>query len=542
MSDSGALSTPARAAQIDRLERETFDLLVIGGGITGAGLARDAALRGLSVALLEANDFSSGTSSRSSKLIHGGLRYLERGEINLVRKTVSERKEIHRLAPHLTEPRWMVLPLKGRATLYSLRLAVTAYERLGGVAAKDLQQTWSGETLERNEPLIDRDVFRFALAYREYLTDDARLVLANMRSAAGAGATAINHTPVTGFIREGGKAVGAQARCASTGREFAVRARVIVNAAGPWVEALQHLEDDHAKPFLHLSKGVHICLPASVLPISNLLVLDTRDGRRIFALRREDVVYIGTTDRTYERGAQHWPEIEREEVEYLLEPIPRHFTLGPIGPEQVISAWSGLRPLLADPTKKNPSELSRRDELLTGPLGVLSVAGGKLTGYRGMARRVLATVGKLLERSLPELALDEEPLLPGGDIPEGLELSDYAATLATERSIDAALAARLARLYGTEAHAVLDLDATPLYPGARAVQGEVRWAIEREGAVTLEDLYYRRTRLPLFDVEPRKALAPLAMAMAAVMGWDADQTAREVSGVEAQFERDLTFV
>ncbi|MCA9700158.1 MAG: glycerol-3-phosphate dehydrogenase/oxidase, partial [Myxococcales bacterium] len=364
------------------------DLIVIGGGITGAGIAHNASERGLKVALIEAADFASGTSSRSSKLIHGGLRYLERGEINLVRKTALERKEIYKLAPHLCEPRWMVMPMSGRTMLYSLRLGVTTYERLGAVEAKDGHRAWSGSTLAEEEPALDRKRFPHALAYREYLTDDARLVLGNMRSAVGAGVAVLNHAPVTGFVREGETAVGAEAKCAISGREFAVRARLIINAAGPWVEALQRREDEQAKPFLHLSKGVHVCLPASVLPISNLLVLDTQDNRRIFALRREDVVYLGTTDDTYERGPQHWPEIERREVEYLLEPIPRHFTLDPIAPEQVISAWAGLRPLLADPTKKNPSELSRRDELLTGPLGVLSVAGGKLTGYRGMARRV----------------------------------------------------------------------------------------------------------------------------------------------------------
>jgi glycerol-3-phosphate dehydrogenase len=537
------ISTFSRASTIDRLGSETFDLIVIGGGITGAGLARDAALRGLSVALVDAADFAAGTSSRSSKLIHGGLRYLERGEINLVRKTASERKEIHRLAPHLTEPRWMVMPLAGRTMLYSIRLAVTTYERLGGVAPRDTQQTWSGSTLAENEPLIDRNAFPFALAYREYLTDDARLVLANLRSAVSLGAAVLNHARVVGFIKQGSLANGVQVRCALSEREFVVRGRVIVNAAGPWVEALQRLENTEAQPFLHLSKGIHLSLPASKLPIRNLLVLNTVDKRRIFALRRDEVVYIGTTDTTYDRGADLWPTITREDVEYLLEPIPRHFSSPPLSPNDVIATWAGLRPLIADPNKKNPSELSRRDELLVGPLGVISVAGGKLTGYRAMARRVLGSVAEQLSRDLPELALADEPLLPGGDFPEGQELPELAESLVRDPAIgvDRPTAERLARLYGTEARDVVARGRAPIYPGARALVGEVRWAVECEGAATLEDLFYRRMRLALFDLEPAKTIEPLANAMAEVMAWDDPTRAAQVEHARARLASDLAF-
>ncbi|HVI01077.1 MAG TPA: glycerol-3-phosphate dehydrogenase/oxidase, partial [Enhygromyxa sp.] len=441
------LSTHARATVRETLARESFDLVVIGGGITGAGLARDAALRGLKVALLEAADFASGTSSRSSKLIHGGLRYLERGEVNLVRKTALERKEIYRAAPHLSEPRWMVMPMAGRTALYSLRLAVTTYERLGAVDDRDVHRAWSGSTLAEQEPAIDRKQFPHALAYREYLTDDARLVLANVRSAAQFGAQVLNHAPVVGLLRSGERAMGVEARCTTSGESFTVRGRVIVNAAGPWVEAVQRLENPGAAPFLHLSKGIHISIPASKLPIRNLLVLNTQDKRRIFALRRGEVAYVGTTDTTYEPGAEIWPKIEAEDVDYLLEPIARYFSCGPIGRADVVGAWAGLRPLIADPTKKNPSELSRRDELLFGPLGVLSIAGGKLTGYRGMARRVLETVAERIDRPIPEPA--EEPPLPGGDFDGDLE--KLAGRLAAAHSLDTVTASRLAGLYGAEA-------------------------------------------------------------------------------------------
>ena len=531
------ISTLDRAASLAALARESFDLIVIGGGITGAGIARDGARRGLRVALLEAADFASGTSSRSSKLIHGGLRYLERGEINLVRKTALERKEIYRAAPHLSEPRWMVMPMTGRTMLYSLRMGVMTYEALGAVERKDAHRAWTGATLREQEPSLDTKRFPHALAYREYLTDDARLVIANLRSAAAFGARVLNHAPVVGLLKSGDRAVGAQVRCQLSGETVEVRGSVIVNAAGPWVEAIQKLEDRDAKPLLHLSKGIHISLPASKLPVRNLLVLNTKDKRRIFAIRRGDVVYVGTTDTTYEPGAEVWPKIEAEDVDYLLEPIPRHFTCGKLERKDVVGAWAGLRPLIADPTKKNPSELSRRDELLLGPAGVLSVAGGKLTGYRGMARRVLESVAERLGRLLPEPP--NEPPLPGGDF-DG-DLNGLGSRLAAKHGLPERSAARIARLFGAESEQVLALGSDALYPDAACVLGEVRWAIEQEGAARLEDMLYRRTRLPLYGLDPQRAVEPLAEQMAQVLGWDASRKAEEIRHTNARLADDLGF-
>jgi len=535
--NEASLSTHARPSIRETLARETFDLIIIGGGITGAGLAREAALRGLSVALLEAADFASGTSSRSSKLIHGGLRYLERGEVNLVRKTALERKEIYRAAPHLSEPRWMVMPMAGRTMLYSLRLAVTTYERLGAVDRKDGHRAWTGSTLAEQEPALDRKQFPHALAYREYLTDDARLVIANIRCAVAAGATVLNHAPVVGLLKSGERATGVEARCTTSGEQFAVHGRVIVNAAGPWVEAVQRLENPEAVPFLHLSKGIHISIPASKLPVRNLLVLNTEDKRRIFALRRGEVVYVGTTDTTYEPGAEVWPKIDAEDVDYLLEPVARYFSCGPIGRADVVGAWAGLRPLIADPTKKNPSELSRRDELLFGPLGVLSIAGGKLTGYRGMARRVLETVSDKLGREIAEL--NDEPPLPGGDF-DG-DLDALASRLALAHELDEPTAARLARLYGAEAEQVASLGSQAILMGSRCIEGEVRWAVEHEGAATLEDLLYRRTRLPLYDLDSRAAIEPLGARLAEVLGWDEARLREEIAHVHGRLDDDLAF-
>jgi glycerol-3-phosphate dehydrogenase len=339
MSNRGSISTLSRDRTIDALEATRFDCAVIGGGITGAGVACEASLRGLSVALLEADDFASGTSSRSSKLIHGGLRYLVMGDLALVRETALERKEIFRLAPHLAERRWMVVPASSRAGMLKLRVGIATYEKLGAVDEDDLHSNWSGAELEANEPLLNRGRFGHACAYREYLTDDARLVLANLRAAARDGAVVLNHARVEGIPREGNRAVGVEAVCGLTGRRFHVRAGAVINAAGPWVEAVRKLEDANAEPMLVLSKGIHIVFPRECLPLNNMLVLGTRDSRSIFAIPRGGIVFVGTTDTLHSGGARLWPEITSDDVEYLLEPLPRYFALEPLKVEEILAAW-----------------------------------------------------------------------------------------------------------------------------------------------------------------------------------------------------------
>jgi glycerol-3-phosphate dehydrogenase len=522
-----AISTFRRESQIEELAREHFDLVVIGGGITGAGLAREASLRGLRVALLEGADFAAGTSSRSSKLIHGGLRYLAHLEFGLVQKAAIERKEIRRLAPHLTEPRWMVLPLRSRSALLFSKLAVATYEKLGDVAKEDLQQIWSGETLACEEPVVDRKAFPYALAYREYLTDDARLVLANLRSAVEHGACVLNYARVTSFTVEGQRADGVEVCCERSGATFRVRGKVLVNAAGPWVEDLQRLENPQARPLLHLSKGIHVVLPATVLPIRNLIVLRSRDKRRIFALRRDDVVYLGTTDTTYDRAAEHWPEVSGADVDYLLEPLARHFSTTACTRQHVIATWAGLRPLIAQSGTDNPSELSRRDEILVGPLGVISIAGGKLTGFREMAQRVFQRVVESVSPSMIYAQPQDDLPLPGGNLATDRELSEVARGLALRFCIDESAARRVARLYGSEAENVLALGPTPLYAGARAFEGEVAWALQYEGALTLEDVLYRRLRLPYFDLDADTSVIPVAQLLAKAMHWtDANRNAQ----------------
>jgi glycerol-3-phosphate dehydrogenase len=535
---TAAIFTPNRAQTIDALERERFDLVVIGGGITGAGVAREATLRGLRVALLEARDFASGTSSRSSKLIHGGLRYLAMGDVALVRDTALERKRVFALAPHLAERRWMLVPARSYASLLKFRAGLATYEKLGAVEEPDRHRNWDAAELEREEPLLRRDRFPYACVYREYLTDDARLVLANLRDAAGRGAVALNHAPVTGIATAAERAAGVDAACALSGRSFRVRARSVVNAAGPWVEAVRRLEEPNAPTWLHLSKGVHVGVAATRLPLRQIAILGTADKRSIFAIPRGDLVYLGTTDTSYGRGADPEPPVLREDVDYLLEAVPRYFATEPLRAADCVTAWAGLRPLIAE-AGKAPAELSRRDEITLSPSGVLTIAGGKLTGYRKMGVEVVARVGEVLGAALAPARGEDAPL-PGGDF-DG-DLDALAARIAAAHAIDARTALRLARLYGTEAGDVLARGRDPLVAGTAVVAGEVDWAIDVEAATDALDVVYRRTRAALYEPDARDVLAlPVAQRMAARLGWSEAETGRQARAVRDRLASDLAF-
>jgi len=533
-----ALAAPPRPALLDRLEAERFDCVVVGGGITGAGVAREAALRGLRVALLEAADFAAGTSSRSSKLIHGGLRYLAMGDVATVRATARERRVVRGLAPHLAEPRWMLVPARSRAGLLKLRAALATYEKLGGVDEADRHRTWSGAALARAEPLLDRAAHPHACAYREYLTDDARLVLATLRAAVAAGALASSYAPVCRIEGRGRARYEIEAECAETGRRIRVRTRGVLNAAGPWVDPVRALEDAGAAPLLHLSKGVHVALLRERLPLHHVAVLNAADRRSIFAVPRGAVVYLGTTDTSYAKGHDLWPAVERVDVEYLLEPLSRYFEGDPPTPEDVVAAWAGLRPLLAEEGKAS-TELSRRDEIRVGPRGVVHVAGGKLTGFLPMARRAVEHLAREVGLTLgppPEPG----PALAGGDFDGDLEA--LAAGLAGSTGISHPCAERLVRLYGSEAAAVVARGPEPLDPEGRVLAGEVDWAVEVEGGLRLEDVIYRRLRTALYEPGAREALLePAARRVGAALGWDAERREREIEATRRRLAADLAF-
>jgi len=527
MSSGAPTLTPtSRTDRLDELEADRFDVIVVGGGITGAGVARDAAARGLRVAVLESDDFAAGTSSRSSKLIHGGLRYLASGEVDLVRKTARERTAVHAMAPHLAEPCWMVVPARNWAAVTKFRAGIGTYEKLGGIDGADRHEVWKGDEITAHEPHLRTDPYDYAVAYREYLTDDARLVLATLRAAVATGAVVASRLPVLAVVHDanGRRIDGVVARCAATEREVTVRGDVVVNAAGPWVEGIARMEQDPPASLLHLSKGVHAVLPRSRFPANHLVICNTEDKRSIFVIPRGETVYIGTTDTSYHGDRALWPEIEREDVEYLLAPMVRYFDIDPLTPDDVIAAWSGVRPLIAQEGKE-AKEMSRKDEVTVGPGGMISIAGGKLTGFRRLAEDVMDVVAKQLGRSLPDGP--GWTLLPGGE--------------AVEADPDR-LATRLRRLYGAEAPEVLRRGSERLVDGEPVVAGEVDWAIDMEAATTLVDVVYRRTRVAWYVPARRDELcSAISVRMAARLGWTDEQRTAQEDDVRARFADELAF-
>lgn len=528
-------SATARSRLLDELDNGYFDVAIIGGGITGAGVARELTRRGLSVVVLEANDFASGTSSRSTKLIHGGLRYLAMGEFRIVRKTASERKVIHRMAKHLAEPRWMVYPTAKRSEQALVRLGVTAYEVLGGVARHERHKTWNRDALKENEPLIDQGAFRSAVVFREYVTDDARLVLANLRDAADHGAVVVNHCRVVN-LHGHPTANAVEATCQLTSRYVTIRASAIVNASGPWVDPVRRLEAD-VDSRLILSKGVHLTLARDRLPVNNTVTMPMPDGRTLFVVRRGDATYVGTTDTLVEDDPEVWPTITNEDVDYILQAVEHTFDIDSVEPSEVQSAWAGLRPLIAD-GEDNPGEISRKDEIWVGDRGMITVAGGKLTGYRLMAARVAEAI-----HSHTSVDIGNSPpntgILPGGSF-EG-EVSDLAAKISQKHNLDIETALRLASLYGSEYEGIVALGSEPITPGCSILQGEIAWAMSYEGAATLEDVFYRRTRAAWYEPNACELLHPMAMSIAGHTGWTEDRIKQEVAATREVFEEELAF-
>jgi len=505
-----------RVTLFNDLSGECFDVLVIGGGITGAGVARDAAMRGLSVALIEAQDLASGTSSRSSKMIHGGLRYLVSGDVAVVKESASERSTLHRIAPHLAQKTPYVIPTTNLQSKLMLRAALWAYERLGGVAREDYHEVWSREELAQREPLIERSQLNGAVVYPEFLTDDARLTVATVRSAIDHGAVVSTYLRAVNIRREGDFVVNAVSTLPGDQREVTVRARAVVNAAGPWVDQVCGLEGDQQNR-LALSRGVHLVFDHADLPVRNTVVMRTRDSRRIFAVPLGRYTYIGTTD-DYHPEFEYWPPVTEQDVDYLLSSTCRVMPEANLSADRIISVWSGIRPLVGDGSGRASKELSRKDEVWTSSTGLLSVGGGKLSAYRAMAERIVDTLIENHAFTAKPCSTGEVPL-PGG------ESIMPAATL---EGLDMTQAERLARLYGTEAPELARLAVEK-----SLVAAEARHAVLCEGAQRLEDYWARRSSRAWFDEAAGLSILPEAAdAMAALLGWDDARKNAEVKNCE----------
>ncbi|MFH2129569.1 MAG: glycerol-3-phosphate dehydrogenase/oxidase [bacterium] len=519
MKPETALDFSDRTGCFTALAGETFDVLVIGAGITGCGIARDAAMRGLRTALIDAGDIGSGTSSRSSKLIHGGLRYLAQGQMGVVREAANERRILRQLAPHLSLTNPMVVLAHSRRALFMLRTALWTYEKMGRVDKEEHHEVWDAAALLSEEPVVRAGDVRGAVIYPEYLTDDSRLTLGNARSAAAHDAVVVSRARAEQFIMENGRVSGAvvAGTLPSEDRRVSVRARVVVNASGPWVDVVRRLEDPSVPARLQLTKGIHLVFKKQRLPLHRTVVWNAPDGRGLFAVPRGGYIYIGTTDTFYENPA-YWPEITPVDIAYLMDSANTVFSGEPLTTADVVALWSGLRPLLGSEGKK-PSEISRRDEVMEGVGGVLSIAGGKLTSYRSMAARLVDVCEQKLNRKPSPATTADEPL-PGGDFDEPF------ATLCArvqQLGMTSGEAERLTRLYGSEALEIFQSGWGP------AVEAD--HAVKYEGALTLRDYWVRRSSRAFFDENGGlDSLEPASRVMAAHLGWSESERLGQIGG------------
>ena len=495
----------------ETIQKESLDLLVIGGGITGAGIALDAITRGLKVAVVEMQDIAAGTSSRSTKLVHGGLRYLKQFEIGVVAEVGKERAIVYENGPHVTTPEWMMLPFYKGGTFGPLttNIGLKVYDFLAGVKKSERRKMFKPEVAIKREPLLKRDGIKGAGYYVEYKTDDARLTLEVMKKAVEKGAYALNYMKVMDLVYENSKVVGVKAEDLVDGSMQEIRAKKIVNAAGPWVDTLREIDKSKKGKTLKLTKGIHLVFDGKRFPLKQAIYFDTPDRRMVFAIPREGKTYVGTTDTVYKGDIAH-PKMTAWDRDYVLSAIDFMFPEVKITAEDVESSWAGLRPLIHE-EGKSPSEISRKDEIFVSDSGFISIAGGKLTGYRKMAESIVDIVTKQLHeeegKSFPKI--DTKDLrISGGDVggSEGFKtfvINKMNAGKAIGLSEETAK--QLIYRYGSNVDIVFNnyrdekekAKAANLNP---VVYASLRYAIDHELAYKPVDFFIRRTGAIFFDI------------------------------------------
>ncbi|MFY7670684.1 glycerol kinase GlpK [Tenacibaculum sp. MEBiC06402] len=527
-----------RDKHLKKLKSETFDLLVIGGGITGAGIALDASSRGMKVCLVEKNDFASGTSNKSTKLIHGGLRYLKQLEIGLVRESGSERAIVHKLAPHLVIPEKMLLPLIEGGTYGKMMTAIglKVYDLLANVGGDDARRMLDKKETMEKEPMLDDKITLGSGYYAEYRTDDARLTIEILKKASEFGATVVNYCEMDSFVYDKeGKIEHVECIDINTGKKFSVKARNYVSAAGPWVDLLREKDTSKNNKHLHLTKGVHIVFPHEKLPIKQSVYFDVPDGRMVFAIPRGRCTYVGTTDTNYS-GNLDRVVATKEDAEYLLEAVNNTFPDVDLTVNDIESNWAGLRPLIHE-EEKDPSELSRKDEIFISKSGLISIAGGKLTGYRKMAHRVIDAVLKTMDekrrnsykKSQTENILLVNPSMHSVDEVEAYqkELEQQLRDLGME---DSYYAWHLCTTYGKRANTILER--TSYFASGtieqRLIRAELWYCINFEMTNSLADFFVRRTGRLYFNINSiTKHLDVIVNDFIKSLDWDENRIAEE---------------
>lgn len=504
----------SRAEALARLARPV-DLLVIGGGITGAGIALEAARAGGSVMLVEAGDFASGTSSRSSKLVHGGLRYLKQGKFGLTREALHERTALLRGAPGLVEPLRFILPVKkdSRPGKFVYGLGLKIYDFLAGVRSR----TWfNADSVRALLPALETSALEGAWGYLDARTDDARLVLRVLQEARAHGAVAINYCRVENFLRDGeGEISGAELVDAISGEKRAVKAKCIVSAAGAWSDELRQRVGGETK--IRPLRGSHILFPASKLPAAQALAFThPDDGRAVFVVPWEGAVFVGTTDLDHEEDLDVEPSITRDEVDYLMRAVNSLFPSLKLEASDALSSWSGVRPVISSGRDVKPSQ-ETREHFIAEENGLISVFGGKLTTFRLMAHEVLQHAARILPhlKEARSGAIFDAASAP----PRPAEWSD-------------ALYQRMFGRYGGALRSLIECaapgDLAPI-PETQSPWAELRYACRHEAVIHLDDLLLRRTRLGLLLARGGEDLLPkIENIVRQELGWDETRWCAEV--------------
>ncbi|MCI3143953.1 glycerol-3-phosphate dehydrogenase/oxidase [Staphylococcus hominis] len=510
-----ALSTFNRNLIKKNLRNKEFDVVVIGGGITGAGIALDATQRGMKVALVEMQDFAQGTSSRSTKLVHGGLRYLKQAQIKVVAETGKERAIVYENGPHVTTPEWMLLPMHKGGTFgkFTTNIGLTMYDRLAGVKRYERKKMLSKQATLNKEPLVKKDGLKGGGYYVEYRTDDARLTIEVMKRAAEKGAEVINHTKSTDFVYDAkNKVSGIKVKDMLTGEEYQINAKKVINAAGPWVDEVRKKDYTRNNKQLRLTKGVHVVIDQSKFPLRQAVYFDTeKDGRMIFAIPREGKAYVGTTD-TFYNNEKTKPLTNQEDRDYLIDAINYMFPDVHVTDADIESTWAGVRPLILE-DGKDPSEISRKDEIWEGKSGLLTIAGGKLTGYRHMALEIVDLLAKRLKQEYSLKFADSKTKntpISGGDVGGSKNFENYVNRKVQEGKalgLSTDVAHNLASKYGSNVDklfAIAQLTNEKDLNMPLELYVQLVYSVQNEMVYKPTDFLIRRTGKLYFDINTVK--------------------------------------
>jgi glycerol-3-phosphate dehydrogenase len=523
-----------REQQLKSISEEQYDLLVIGGGITGAGIALDAALRGMKVALIDMQDFAAGTSSRSTKLVHGGLRYLKQFQVGLVAEVGKERAIVFENGPHVTTPEWMLLPLYKGGTFghFSTSIGLRVYDFLAGVKKSERRKMLTRDETISKEPLIRREGLKGGGYYVEYRTDDARLTIEVIKAAVENGANILNYVKAEEFIYQNNVIMGTKAKDILTNEELNIRANKVVNAGGPWVDDIRKKDYSRNNKQLRLTKGVHLVIDQSVFPLRQAVYFDTPDGRMVFAIPRDGKTYVGTTDTVYEGDAAR-PKTLAEDRDYIVNAIHYMFPEVKITHKDVESSWAGVRPLIFE-EGKDPSEISRKDEIWEAESGLITIAGGKLTGYRKMAESVVNLTVKRLEEKGQIYKESQTKTYPisGGDVGGSQGFKPYILLKereAAEYGFSQEEGRRLVEMYGSNVNKVFQygkaFDADENKTLSKIIYAQLMYSIEHEMAITPADFFIRRTGALFFNIDLVRTWKEEVVAFMEVkLAWSKEQT------------------